>query len=235
MTSPIAWDRVETALLDMDGTLLDLAFDNFFWRELIPQEFARQQGLAAEDAREQVLARYEERAGTLDWYCLDHWEQAFGLDLVALKRKHLAGIRLLPGVETFLAALAQAGLRRVIATNAHGTTLALKLGQTGLEALVDEVHSSHHLGAAKEEQAFWSRFREQLAFEPAAAVLIDDNIAVLDAASEFGIGQCLAISQPDSTRPPGETTDCSHPVAVGVAALIPQVLAVARGNRPKRA
>ena len=32
----IDWTRIDTILLDMDGTLLDLGFDNFFWREHVP-------------------------------------------------------------------------------------------------------------------------------------------------------------------------------------------------------
>ena len=32
----IAWQEVDTVLLDMDGTRLDLAFDNYFWQTLVP-------------------------------------------------------------------------------------------------------------------------------------------------------------------------------------------------------
>ncbi|KEP73664.1 nucleotidase, partial [Microbacterium sp. SUBG005] len=32
----IDWQAVDTVLLDMDGTLLDLAFDNYFWQKLVP-------------------------------------------------------------------------------------------------------------------------------------------------------------------------------------------------------
>ncbi len=233
MASPVAWDRVSTVLLDMDGTLLDLAFDNYFWRELIPSEFARRHAMAPTEAQAHVFALYQGRAGTLDWYCLDHWQQALGLDIVALKREHLGGVRLLPGVPAFLEALAASGLRRVIATNAHGTTLALKLEQTGLDRLVDEVHSSHDYGSAKEEQEFWRAFQSKLGFEPADTLLIDDNLAVLDAADEFGIGHRLAISQPDSTRAPHAHSHQRHPVVPGVASLTAAL--VGEGERPASA
>ena len=30
---PLAWRDIDTVLLDMDGTLLDLHYDNHFWLE----------------------------------------------------------------------------------------------------------------------------------------------------------------------------------------------------------
>ncbi|MCP4043692.1 MAG: haloacid dehalogenase, partial [Gammaproteobacteria bacterium] len=32
----INWNSIHTVLLDMDGTLLDLHFDNQFWLEHVP-------------------------------------------------------------------------------------------------------------------------------------------------------------------------------------------------------
>ena len=48
------WDEIDTVLLDMDGTLLDLKFDNFFWRTLVPTRYARLHGLAEDEARRRV-------------------------------------------------------------------------------------------------------------------------------------------------------------------------------------
>ena len=39
------WWHVDTVLLDMDGTLLDLRFDNFFWREFVPLRFSEAHGI----------------------------------------------------------------------------------------------------------------------------------------------------------------------------------------------
>lgn len=43
----IDWQAVDTVLLDMDGTLLDLAFDNYFWQKLVPETYGEQQDLPA--------------------------------------------------------------------------------------------------------------------------------------------------------------------------------------------
>ena len=35
------WQHIDTVLFDLDGTLLDLAFDNHLWREIVPAEIGR--------------------------------------------------------------------------------------------------------------------------------------------------------------------------------------------------
>src|SRR5215831_5340508 len=48
-----AWDLIDTVLLDLDGTLLDLAFDNYFWREVIPAAYAISNSISIDAARAQ--------------------------------------------------------------------------------------------------------------------------------------------------------------------------------------
>jgi hypothetical protein len=62
----------------MDGTLLDLRFDNFFWQELIPSRYAALHGLPHEEAVAVLTPRFEAARGTLEWYCLDHWSRELG-------------------------------------------------------------------------------------------------------------------------------------------------------------
>ena len=45
----IAWQDVDTVLLDMDGTLLDLAFDNYFWQKLVPETWGAKNGVTGSD------------------------------------------------------------------------------------------------------------------------------------------------------------------------------------------
>ena len=42
----LPWSDIDTVLLDMDGTLLDLHFDNHFWLEHLPQRYAELHGVS---------------------------------------------------------------------------------------------------------------------------------------------------------------------------------------------
>ena len=139
----------------MDGTLLDLAFDNFFWRDLVPERYARTRGIDVESAREQIHARYEAVIGTLPWYCLDHWTEQLDLDIRALKTEHRHLIGFLPSAIEFLDAMRERVGRMILVTNAHRATIEVKASVTGVERWFDAVVSSHDYGAAKEDQAFW--------------------------------------------------------------------------------
>ncbi len=145
------WNHIDTVLLDMDGTLLDLHFDNHFWQAHLPRRYAEARGLSAQAGREELMARYHARAGTLEWYSIDFWETELELDIMRFKEEVAHLIAVHPHVTTFLAAARAAGKRLVLATNAHHKSLTLKMARTGLSPLFDSLVSSHALGAAKEE------------------------------------------------------------------------------------
>lgn len=198
----VNWREFDTVLLDMDGTVLDLAFDNYFWRELVPRCFARSRRRSRERARAEVFERYARVTGRLEWYCLDYWTAELGLDLKALKAASSHRIRYLPGARAFLAKLAGSGKRIVLVTNAHRDTLAVKRAVTGLDRFFQRCVSSHEFGFAKEQDEFWSRLQAELDFEPGRTLLVDDSAPVLDAAARFGIREVLEVTHPDSRQPP---------------------------------
>lgn len=194
-------DDCRTLLLDMDGTLLDLAYDNDLWLDIVPRAFAKKNSLSQEQAREQLYAEFRRLRGTLEWYCLDHWSERLGLDVFALHHERRAHISYLPGAEQFLKRAAAAQTRVLLATNSHRDTLALKAQQTGLDAYFDEIYSAHDLGYPKEEQGFWSAMYAAEGFEVTSTVFVDDNDAVLASAEAFGLRRLWQITQPDSRRP----------------------------------
>jgi 5'-nucleotidase len=212
------WQDIDTVLVDMDGTLLDLAFDNFFWLELVPTRYAELHGLSAEEARVRLRPRFDGVAGTLSWYCIDHWSRDLGIDIKAMKHAQRHLIRFLPRAPEFLDALRARGKQVWIVTNAHRDTFAVKAAQTGIDALVDRVVCSHDLSAPKESDEFWQRLRDAHFFDPARTLLIEDSIAVLAAARSYGVRHTFAIRRPDSARPARAIAD--FPAVDGVADLI---------------
>ena len=185
----------------MDGTLLDLHFDNAFWLDHVPRRYGERHGLEAVAAREWVYSRYREVEGTMQWYCVDYWTAELGIDIAELKRelKHLIGVR--PSAVEFLHAVRNSGRRLVLVTNAHAKSLALKLERTDLGRHFDAIVCAHDLGLPKESPGFWGRLQAQEPFDPSATLLIDDSLAVLRAARTYGLSQLLAVSRPDSRAP----------------------------------
>lgn len=196
---PLAWTGIETVLLDMDGTLLDLRFDNYFWLQLIPERYAERHALSLADAVAALGPRFAAKQGTLDWYCTDFWSRELALDVAALKHEVRARVDYLPGAEDFLQALKASSLRAILVTNAHSDALRIKAQQTGLLAYLDAAVSSHQYGVPKEHHEFWLKLQADLDFEPARTLFVDDSLAVLRAARAHGIGHLIAIAHPDST------------------------------------
>jgi len=214
------WTQVEWVILDMDGTILDLAYDNYFWRELLPQRYAAARGLSLPQAAAELLPKFQAVQHTLPWYCTDYWSEVTGLDVAALKHEIRDRIRALDGAEQFLQHVRDSGRRLWLATNAHCASWSLKMEHTGLRHYFDQIVSSHDYGAPKEDATFWQRFQADKPFVSRRALFVDDSLPVLQAARDFGIAQVIGLRHPDSTLPPRQDL-AWNPVVDRIEHLIP--------------
>lgn len=199
--SIIDWARIDKVFLDMDGTLLDLHFDNHFWLEHVPQRYAQARGIALDAAKQELFSRYKDVEGTLEWYCVDHWSRELGLDIVLLKQEvdHLISVH--HHVVDFLDAMRRLGKSTLLVTNAHQKSLALKMDRTKLVGHLDGVISSHDIGYPKESDAFWKRLQQIEPFDPDRTLFVDDSLPVLHSARRYGISWLLMVLRPDTKGP----------------------------------
>ncbi len=194
----INWKQIDTVLLDMDGTLLDLNFDNHFWKQFVPERYAEKNRITIEQAKRQLEPQLKAMEGRLEWYCLDYWSEQLALNMLELKQEIAELISILPHVVDFLSELQQTKRQVLLVTNAHRDTLGLKLEKTRLHAFFDDIVCSHDFGMAKEQPGFWQTLQNQHVFDKNSTLFIDDSIPVLKSAQQFGVKHLVAISKPDS-------------------------------------
>ena len=196
----IDWQKIDTVMLDMDGTLLDLHFDNYFWLHYVPQHYATKHQLPILEANHILRNRFAAESGTLNWYCVEYWSEQLHLDIASLKQdiSHLITIR--PFVIEFLTELADQPQQIILVTNAHRKSLNIKLATTGISKWFNEIIVSHDFHAPKEKQEFWQQLYLLHPFNTERTLLIDDTESVLESAQNYGIKNLITLLQPDSKQ-----------------------------------
>ncbi len=206
----IPWDKIDTVLLDMDGTLLDLNFDNHFWNEFVPLKYAEQNNLSIAEAKEELKPKFKIMEGQLEWYCLDYWSDKLNLNIAELKQEVSEFITVMPHVMEFLEILLHSTKKVLLVTNAHRCSLNLKMDKTCLQVFFDDIISSHDYGVPKEDFDFWNKLQNDHFFDKERTILIDDSSSVLESARNFGIKYLLFVSTPDSNLPPRYSSDFDY-------------------------
>ncbi len=202
-----SWSAVDTVLLDMDGTLLDKYFDDHFWEEYVPKIFARENSLSDQEARKELLQRYQRVESTLQWTDLDYWSEQLGLDIPELKCKVDHLIQVHPYVVDFLEYIKSINKTVHLVTNAHSKTLDIKLRKTALGPHFDRIVCSEEIGCAKEQPEFWTRLQDLLQFDRERTLLADDTAKVLHAAKQYGMGFLIFVAKPSSRLPVQHSAD----------------------------
>ncbi|MBH0202172.1 MAG: HAD hydrolase-like protein [Nitrospira sp.] len=196
------WSNIDHVLLDMDGTLLDRHFDNFFFEEELPRRYATLQALPFAEARVRLMTMYRSVEGELAWTDLEYWTKRVGIDVVAMHKEldHMIGF--LPGAEEFLRHLRQLGKPVTIVTNAHSTGISVKVAKTGLDRYVDRIVDAGEVGYLKMRPEYWPNCQRLLGFDPARSLFMDDDEGCLMAAKAFGVAHLVHSAKSSSQLPP---------------------------------
>jgi putative hydrolase of the HAD superfamily len=197
-----SWEQIDDVLLDMDGTLLDRHFDNFFFEEELPRRYATLHALPFETARDRLMAMYRSVEGELAWTDLHYWTQRVGIDVVAMHKEldHMIGF--LPGAQEFLRYLRQLGKRVTIVTNAHAGGVSVKVAKTGLDRYVDRIVDAFEVGYLKMRPEYWPVCQRLLGFDPTRSLFMDDDEQCLLAAEHFGVAHLIHSARSSSRLPP---------------------------------
>ena len=197
----INWGKIDTVLLDMDGTLLDKHFDDYFWEQYVPEHYSLKYNCSLEDARKDLLEQYRQVENTLDWTDLDYWSDKLGLDIPELKIRinHLIDVH--PYVPDFLLFCRNTGKKVFLVTNAHPKTLAIKLDKTDIGHLFDRIICAEEVGMAKEEQQFWGQLQNMIGFDKNRTMLADDTEKVLLSAEHYGMEVLIYVARSSSRKP----------------------------------
>jgi putative hydrolase of the HAD superfamily len=198
----LEWDNIEFVLLDMDGTLLDKRFDDFFWEEYVPRAYAEKYNIPLDKSYNILREKYKAQEGTLNWTDLDYWSSELGLDIVRLKEQISSWIKLLPDTWEFLSYLQQRNKKSFLVTNAHPKTIKIKLNKTRIGHFLVKVLSAFEIGVPKDSDEFWKGAQKALGFRQDKTLFIDDDEPALESASRYGIKYLFLKVDPDSKRIP---------------------------------
>ncbi len=197
----IDWQEIETVLLDMDGTLLDKHFDDYFWEHFVPEIYAAKNGIDERGARKRLLEIYKAKEGTLDWTDLDYWSEQLDLDIPALKIKIDHLIQVHPYVIDFLEHLKERQKPAYLVTNAHSKTLDIKMAKTALSGYFKGIVCAAEIGMPKENPDFWAGLHERIPFRKETTLLAEDTEKILYSARTFGIAHLIYVARPSSRGP----------------------------------
>lgn len=197
----IPWQEIETVLLDMDGTLLDKHFDDYFWEHFVPEIYAAKNNISELEARKKLLDTYRAKEGTLDWTDLDYWSEQLDLDIPALKIRIDHLIQVHPYVIDFLEHLKKRRKPVYLVTNAHSKTLDIKMAKTSLSGYFTAIVCAEEIGMPKENPAFWAGLSEKIDFTPKSTMLAEDTEKILFSAQTYGIKHLIYVARPSSQAP----------------------------------
>ena len=185
---------IECLLIDMDGVILDNAYDNDFWQNQIPEVIADSKGIAFDDAKRLAIQIFNYKKNTKDWYDVDYWSNMLNIDIEAQKRseKSFSRISLYDGVIDTLNVLKNK-TKMILITNAHRKTLNIKLEKYNLTPYFDEMVCAHELHYVKEDIQLWYMLRSKYRLDYEKTLLVEDTINNINVGLSAGISGAIYV------------------------------------------
>ena len=185
---------IECLLIDMDGVILDNAYDNDFWQNQIPEVIADSKGIAFDDAKRLAIQIFNYKKNTKDWYDVDYWSNMLDIDIEAQKRseKSFSRISLYDGVIDTLSVLKNK-TKTILITNAHRKTLNIKLEKYNLTSYFDEMVCAHELNYVKEDIQLWYMLRSKYKLDYEKTLLVEDTINNINVGLSAGISGAIYV------------------------------------------
>ena len=196
-----SWDNIDCVFLDMDGTLLDKYYDDYFWEHFVPEVYAARNLVDITDARKLLLDTYRSVESTLQWTDLDYWSDRLGLDIVALKREISHMVNIHPHIIDYFKYMQKIGKKLFLVTNAHPKTIEIKMEQVNIEKWFARMVCSQEVGAAKEQPEFWQNLQQLLPYDTKRTLFADDTEKVLHSARASGLRHLIHVAKPSSRLP----------------------------------
>lgn len=168
---------IKAVSFDMDGTLVDDWFVEYFWFRVIPELYAEKYGIGFEDAWRRVVIEYDE-IGDRDirWYLPEYWIERFRLD-VDLKHLMEKVEPLVKYFEDVEPTLAQLHGRYIIVVASNASKEFVEIETRRMRKYIDGLFSSvTDLNKVRKDSEFYRYVAEQIGVKPPEVLHVGDNL-----------------------------------------------------------
>ena len=184
-----------TAILsDLDGVILDLAYDIKFWELWLPEQVANQTNKSVEETKAEIKAEIDIQRGTLNFYDLNYWDDLLNVDCMQIFKEKTERCSYLGGSYEALQRLSTLKNPKYILTNGDPRIQEYKAETQNFLEFFDSIFYSMHVGYPKESKEFWALARHNLNLDFEDTIFIDDDFKVATAAAKAGIKQVAWIT-----------------------------------------
>ncbi|MFL2724630.1 MAG: HAD family hydrolase [Gammaproteobacteria bacterium] len=184
-----------TAILsDLDGVILDLAYDIKFWELWLPEQVANQTNKSIEETKAEIKAEIDIQRGTLNFYDLNYWDDLLNVDCMQIFKEKTERCSYLRGSYEALQRLSTLKNPKYVLTNGDPRIQDYKAETQNFLEFFDSIFYSMHVGYPKESKEFWALARHNLNLDFEDTIFIDDDFKVVTAAAKAGIKQVAWIT-----------------------------------------